>query len=139
MVVDRVLVDTGPLVAMLRRNDAEHARCIAAVRSMRTPLLTSVAVLTEACWLLRDLPSAVSQLLLEVEQSVVQPLDLDHNAYPWLRSFFSKYQDLRPQFADATLCYLAEREKIEVIFTLDRRDFQVYRDSRGKPFRLAPE
>ena len=98
-----------------------------------------MAVLTEACWLLRDVPQAVSQLMLEVERAVVLPLDLDRNAYPWLRSFFAKYHDLRPQFADATLCYLAEREGIETVFTLDRRDFLVYRNTRSRPFRLTPE
>ncbi len=54
MAIDRVLVDTGPLVAMLRRGDAEHERCIEAAKLLRTPLFTSVAVLTEACWLLRS-------------------------------------------------------------------------------------
>ena len=52
--------------------------------------------------------------------------------------FFAKYQDLRPQLADACLCYLAEREGIRTIFTLDRRDFSVIVDRQGKPFRRVP-
>jgi hypothetical protein len=35
----------------------------------------------------------------------------------------AKYESLRPQLADAALAYLAEREGIDTIFTLDRRDF----------------
>ena len=37
-----------------------------------------------------------------------------------------RYQDIRPQLADAALVYLAGREGIDTIFTLDRRDFGVY-------------
>ena len=40
--------------------------------------------------------------------------------------------------ADAALLYLAEREKIDTIFTLDRRDFSVYRSSRKRAFRVVP-
>lgn len=110
MAAERVLVDTGPLVALLRRNDAAHERCVSEAKAVGTPLLTSEAVLTEAFWLLRDLPRAASQLLLEIEQGVVVPLSLDRAAYPWIRNYVGKYQDLSPQWADATLCYLADRE-----------------------------
>jgi predicted nucleic acid-binding protein len=76
--------------------------------------------------------------LLEIEQGVIVPLSLDRAAYPWIRNYVGKYQDLSPQWADATLCYLAEREGIDTIFTLDLRDFRVYRNRHGKPFRVIP-
>ena len=47
--------------------------------------------------------------------------------------------DIRPQLADAALVYLAEREGIDTIFTLDQRDFSVYRSGRRRPFRILPE
>lgn len=50
-----------------------------------------------------------------------------------------QFASLRPQFADAMLVYLAHRENIDTIFTLDRRDFSVYRTARKKAFRLLPE
>jgi uncharacterized protein len=50
-----------------------------------------------------------------------------------------KYAGLQLQFTDAMLVYLAYRENIETIFTLDRRDFSVYRSARNKPFRLLPQ
>jgi predicted nucleic acid-binding protein len=37
------------------------------------------------------------------------------------------------------LVYLAHRENIDMIFTLDRRDFSVYRSARKRPFHLLPE
>ncbi len=34
-----------------------------------------------------------------------------------------RYENIRPQLADATLLYLADRDGIDTIFTLDQRDF----------------
>ena len=45
-----------------------------------------------------------------------------------------KYDDLRPQLADACLVYLANRDGIDTIFTLDRRDFLVYRSGASEGF-----
>jgi predicted nucleic acid-binding protein len=42
------------------------------------------------------------------------------------------------QLADASLVYLANREGIETMFTLDRRDFGALRLARGKKLRLIP-
>jgi predicted nucleic acid-binding protein len=49
-----------------------------------------------------------------------------------------KYESIGPQLADAPLVYLAGREQIETIFTLDR-DFSIYRTGRKRSFRILPE
>jgi predicted nucleic acid-binding protein len=56
-----------------------------------------------------------------------------------IAALMTKYEDIRPQFADAALVYLAHRERIDTIFTLDRRDFSIYRNGRGRPFYLVPD
>ena len=48
-----------------------------------------------------------------------------------------RYADLPMDLADATLVVLAERLRTPWIFTLDRRDFSVYRVGR-RTFRLLP-
>ncbi len=50
-----------------------------------------------------------------------------------------RYENIRPQLADAALVYLAGRERIDTIFTLDRSDFSIYRPSRRRSFRILPE
>ena len=40
--------------------------------------------------------------------------------------------------ADAALVRVAEREKLRRIFTLDRRDFEVYRPARLGRFSILP-
>jgi hypothetical protein len=51
----------------------------------------------------------------------------------------AKYESIRPQLADAALAYLAEREGIDTICTLDRRDFSVYRRGRKHGFHIVPK
>jgi predicted nucleic acid-binding protein len=48
-----ILVDTGPLVALFDRKDAEHDRCVKALKSVREPLITTIPILTEAFHMLR--------------------------------------------------------------------------------------
>jgi predicted nucleic acid-binding protein len=50
-----------------------------------------------------------------------------------------RYEEIRPQLADATLVYLANREQIDTIFTLDYRDFSIYRRGRKRAIRIVPE
>jgi len=49
-----------------------------------------------------------------------------------------KYRDLPMDLADAALVRIAEREKIRRIFTVDRRDFGLYRPYRLGRFEILP-
>jgi len=49
-----------------------------------------------------------------------------------------KYHDIRIQLADAALVHIATRDGLDTVFTLDQRDFAVYRLPRGRTFRLIP-
>ncbi len=136
--MSRVLVDTGPLVAILSREDAHHRTCVAALREMSAPLLSCWPVVTEAAWLLRRSPRAVQQLLGSMDAGFLELLPLPGTEAKAIASLMKKYESMRPQLADAALVYLASRERIETIFTLDRRDFSIYRTTRRRTFRIVP-
>lgn len=123
----RVLVDTGPLVALLSRQDRFHDNCVAQLKLLSPPLLTCWPVLTEAAWLLRRNPVALQHLLKGSQGGLISILELGENAPPWLAAFMQRYANIGAQLADASLVYLAERENIDTVFTLDRRDFSIYR------------
>jgi predicted nucleic acid-binding protein len=135
----RVLVDTGPLVAILSRQDEHHVACVSALRDLPGPLLSCWPVITEAAWLLRNSPQAVQQLLRSIDGSFLELLPLAGAEAESMASLMKGYEDIRPQLADVALVYLANREKIETIFTLDQRDFSIYRSGRRSTFRVIPE
>jgi hypothetical protein len=95
-------------------------------------------VITEAAWLLRHWPRAVQQLLESTETGFLELLPLAGQEAPAIAAVMKKYQNIHPQLADAALVYLAGRDRIETIFTLDRRDFSIYRTGRRRLFRILP-
>jgi len=135
----RILVDTGPLVAILSREDGHHQTCVEALRDMTGPLLSCWPVITEAAWLLRGSPRGVQQLLRSIDGGFLELLPLAGTEAEHIAAVMKRYEDIRPQLADAVLVYLANREKIDTIFTLDQRDFSIYRAGRRSGFRIVPE
>ncbi len=135
----RVLTDTGPLVAILSATDQYHEVCLQTVQGLRGPLLTCWPVITEAAWLLQNTSGAFEKLLRSISDSVLEILPIAGKEAAGVAEIMEKYGSLRPQFADAMLVYLAARENIKTIFTLDRRDFSVYRMGRKSMFRIVPE
>jgi len=88
---------------------------------------------------LRKLPDGLQRLLQTIVDRDIVGLDLDREALAWVVSVANQYHDLSPQLADLSLLYLAKQRGIHTLFTLDRRDFTVYRQTSGEPFRLLPE
>ncbi len=134
-----ILVDTGPLVAILAKRDQFHLPCLEVLKSLRPPLLTCWPVITEAAYLLRQSPTALQSLFRMLEGGFLVLAPLDNTAAPWMATFFEQYEDQEPQIADAALVYLAERERIETIFTLDHRHFSVFRLPGNRRLNLLPE
>jgi predicted nucleic acid-binding protein len=132
----RILIDTGPLVAILDAGDGEHDECTERLHKLQTPLLTCWPVVTEAAWLLQDNPSALQELFLTFNTGLLKLLELDDAAMIWIAAFCRKYHKQSPQLADAALVYLAEREGLDTIFTLDRRDFSVYRIAGNRALQI---
>ena len=135
----RVLVDTGPLVAILSSADEHHERCVETLQNLPGPLFSCWPVITEAAWLLRAHARAVQQLLRSIHSGFLELLPLSGLESKGIADIMKKYESIRPQLADAALVYLARRDEIDTIFTLDRRDFSVYRSARERPFRILPE
>jgi predicted nucleic acid-binding protein len=71
-----ILVDTGPLVAILSPKDDYHQICINTLKSLKSPLLTTWPVITETHWLTRQNSKIVTSLFKMIEANVIQALDL---------------------------------------------------------------
>ncbi len=134
----RVLADTGPIVAILSRRDQFHLTCVEALHDLPGPLFTCWPVITEAAWLLRRDSAAVQQLLHILDTGFLELLALTTADAKPIAAILKKDRDIRIQLADAALVHLATRDGLDTIFTLDQRDFSVYRLPRGKAFRILP-
>ena len=133
-----ILVDAGPLVALADRSDSHHARCVEALKQMRGPLLTAWPVLTEAMHLLSFSLIAQDTLWEALQRETLHVAALGAQDIPRLRALMRKYRDQPMDLADASLVRLAEREHLRIVFTLDHRDFRVYRPPHGEHFTLIP-
>jgi hypothetical protein len=62
----------------------------------------------------------------------------DQSELPQIHALMARYADRPMDFADATLVYLASRESIDTILTVDQTDFSVYRIAGKRRFRILP-
>jgi predicted nucleic acid-binding protein len=72
------------------------------------------------------------------ETGTVQLLPLEEEDIAPIKNLMEKYRDLPMDLADAALVRVAEREGLRQVFTLDQRDFNVYRLPRKGRFTLLP-
>lgn len=131
-----LLVDIGPLVAILDAGDASHRRCLEFLTKERWRLVTTWPVVTEALHLLRASLAAQKTLLAMVESSAVEVTDI-LDRVDRMAALMTKYRDVPMDFADASQVAVAEREGLNTIFTLDD-DFRAYRLGGRRAFRIVP-
>jgi uncharacterized protein len=118
------LVDTGALLALLDRNDRWHNACTDAIRQLRLPLLTCEAVLTELFHLAGDNRPEMEAAWKLVRSGALLLATIEHAELPHIHALMSRYWDRPMGFADATLVYLAKRESLTEILTVDHADFE---------------
>ena len=134
-----VLIDTGPLVALLRQADRYHPSCVEYVRTHDVEFVTCWPVVTEAAWLLRKRLDQVLSLMRFFSEGLIEVSALGPDAPHWISASFERYSEHEPQLADASLLYLAAQLGIDTIFTLDRKDFSIYRLPGNKHLRIVPD
>jgi len=138
-ITDPVLVDTGPLISILSPKDSFHSECVEQIKYLSGTLVTTWPVITEAAWLLRTNPTALRGLLQIVSSNNIEVMHLSEDAADWIADFFDRYSDQEPQLADASLMYLADQHNISKVFTLDNRDFSIYRTQKNEALNMLPE
>lgn len=128
-----VVVDTGPIVALLDADETHHDWAQGQFNTLVPPLLTCEAVLSETSFLLRRVGADPSLPVTLVERGVlrvVRLLDSSDDA-PAIGRLMRRYRDVPMSFADACLVRLVERTDHASILTLDS-DFRIYRQARRR-------
>ena len=127
----QVILDTGPLVALLNRRDRYHRWAKHRWAEIAPPMYTCEAVLAEACFLVKSFKGGETTVLEMVRRSVLDlPFHLADDTAPVSR-LLSKYRDVPMSLADGCLVRMAEKYPESVVFTLDS-DFKLYRKNRSQ-------
>jgi len=137
MAVD-ALIDTGAILAVLDKSDRWHTPCQEAIRQLRYPLLTTEAVLAELFHMVGDSPSRKETTWQFLRSGTIMLASIQDSELHHIHTLMSQYADRPMDFADATLVYLAIRESVETIVTVDQTDFSVYRIGGKRRFRILP-
>ena len=132
-----VLVDAGPLVALLDQGDPAHLACVAALKTLREPLFTVWPAFAEAMYLLGRSWAGQKSLWSRLETDALALAPLDQTDAGRMRELMEKYRDLPMDLADAALVRVAERDALNQIFTLDRKHFSIYRPGRRRRFSIV--
>lgn len=128
------------MVALINRNDPNHAICAAALpRLPAGPLLTTWPCLTEAMYLLDRAAGYSAQAALWKMRAAGRLTlhDLEAADVDRMAELMDKYQDQPMDLADASLVVTADRLGFRRVFTLDR-DFRIYRLADGSAFDIVP-
>jgi len=133
-----VLIDTGAILALLDRTDRWHQVCVQTFQKLRLPVVTSEAVLTELFHLVGDSRREMETAWKFVRSGAIRLAAIEDSELPEIQALMSCYWDRPMDFADATLVYLARREGLSSVLTVDHADFNTYRIEGRKRFRIFP-
>ncbi|WP_447977929.1 type II toxin-antitoxin system VapC family toxin [Candidatus Nitrospira bockiana] len=138
--VTALLVDTGPLYAMMDRDDGWHNRVLAFLNTTRSTLVVPITVLPEVCYLISTHLGAEAEIpfLESIRREELQVEFLKKEDLRRTMEVMTKYADSALGFVDATIVAVAERLKIRTVLTTDRRDFSIVRPKHCARFELKP-
>ena len=132
-----VLVDAGPIAALLDRRDTHHEWAKRQVAQLHHSLVTCEAVVSEAFFLLAPVRGGVSTLVDLLRHQLVR-VDSDFSFCDHSKEILDnmeRYKNLPMSFADACLVRMTEIERDSLVFTTDR-DFLTYRRNRRESIPL---
>jgi len=124
--VKEVLIDTGPLVAVINRRDHHHDWATKQLRQLPSPLITCEPVLTESWFLLGRTNCGREMMLQWIERGLLRVDFSLQNSQARVIELMRQYHSVPMSLADACLVCLSEQRPNSTVMTLDS-DFQIYR------------
>ncbi len=121
-----IVVDTGPLVALLDRRDQHHAWTVDRLGEITVTLKTCEAVISETAFLLHHNDPGYQRLHALLRDGIIS-VDFNYSSH-WERvsKLLQKYASTPMSFADACMVRMSEIYADSKVFTTDS-DFLHYR------------
>ena len=135
-----IVVDTGPIVALLNDRDDHHERCREFLANYPGPLLVPTTVFTEVCMLAERRRGTRAELafLSDVRAGLFTLLDTTSADLDRIVALVQAYADLPLGTVDASVIALTERLALPAVATLDHRHFTVVRPRHIAALTLLP-
>lgn len=136
-----LVLDTGPIVALLDANDPAHESCARMVESVDEDLVVPGPVLVEVdYWLVKLYGEEVWATFVEdLEGGAYRLHQLDLAGLSRAAEIERVYANLDLGLVDAAVITTCEQLGETKVATLDRRDFSVVRPAHCEGMRLLPE
>ncbi len=122
----KTIIDSGPLIALFDRSDKYHSKVLDFIKSYKGKLITSWAVITEVSHMLDFNLQVQIDFLKWCEVGGIEVYDISQTEISNIRIMIEKYIDVPMDLADVTLMYIANKENIKNIVSIDS-DFDIYR------------
>jgi predicted nucleic acid-binding protein len=132
--MNRLIMDTGPLVAWFCPKDQHHAWAAKTFDSLPAGALVCEAVLAEACHLVAKDGVAPGKVLEFVERGGLALVPLT-GEIPAIRKLVESYRDAGMDFTDGCVVRLSQLHERAQVCTTDS-DFKVYRRTGRSPISL---
>ena len=122
----KTIIDSGPLIALFDRSDKYHKSVLDFMKSYKGKLITSWAVITEVSHMLDFNLQVQIDFLKWCEIGGIEVYNITQDEISNIRVMMEKYIDIPMDLADGTLMYIANKENIKNIVSIDS-DFDIYR------------
>lgn len=135
-----LVLDTGPILALLDADDPDHRRCVELVESTREDLVIPAAVLVEVdYWTRKLLGCEVMQAFVDdIAAGAYRLVELDVRGYRRAVRLECQYDDLRFGLVDACVLVTCEQLGETKVATLDRRHFSMVQPAHCDVLTLLP-
>ena len=130
---EKSLIDSGPIVALFDKDDSYHRQAVEVIKAYQGKLFSTLAVVTEVCYLLDFSVSVQSDFLNWIRLGGIELVEVTSQDLARIVELVNKYSDKPMDFADSSLVAIGERLNVANVFSVDS-DFDVYRLKKNKPF-----
>jgi len=120
------LIDSGPLIALFDRGDKYHVKVLEFFKAYKGEFVTTWAVVTEVTHMLDFNLKVQLDFLKWLELGAIEIYAIKQSELSEIIPMMTKYTNVPMDLADSTLMFVAGKENIKDIVSIDS-DFDIYR------------